>query len=121
MNKKQLNGLLNLTRVVLEQIFDKDAVSSITDEDIEVFSSVVFHHLCSLCSGEHFDKHLILIDRYGIGTGKPKTLEHLANEYSTTTERIRQTEQQALAQLKEDVLEDLLAIMYYYLEKEDKE
>lgn len=121
MNKKQSQGLLNLTRVVLEQIFSKYVVSSNTNEDIEVFSGVVFHHLCSLCSGEHFDKHLILIDRYGIGTGKPKTLEHLANEYSTTTERIRQIEQEALHQLKEDVLEDLLAIMYYYLEKEDKE
>ena len=118
MNEKPSQGLLNLTRVVLEQIFDKDAVSSITDEDIEVFSSVVFHHLCSLFSGEHFNKPLILIDRYGIATGKPKTLEAIANIYDTTTERIRQTEQQALAQLKEDVLEDLLAIMYYYLEKE---
>lgn len=118
MNEKPSQGLVNLTRVVLEQIFDKDAVSSITDEDIEVFSSVVFHHLCSLFSGEHFNKPLILIDRYGIATGKPKTLEAIANIYDTTTERIRQTEQQALAQLKEDVLEDLLAIMYYYLEKE---
>lgn len=120
MNKKQLKGLLNLTRVVLEQIFSKHVVSSNTNEDIEVFSSVVFHNLCSLCSGEHFDKHLILIDRYGIGTGKPKTLEHLANEYSTTTEYMRQVEQEALHQLTEAVLEDLLAITAYHLEKEDK-
>ena len=114
MNKKQLKGLLNLTRVVLEQIFDKDAVSSITDKDMEVFSNVVLPHLCRFYAGEH----TILFDRYGIATGKSKTLEHLANEYSTTTERIRQIEQEALHQLKEDVLEDLLAIMYYYLEKE---
>ena len=62
MNEKQSQGLLNLTRVVLEQIFSEDAVSSTTNEDMEVFSSVVFHHLCSLFSGEHFDKPLILID-----------------------------------------------------------
>lgn len=118
MNKKSSQGLLNLTRIVLEQIY---VVSSITDEDMELFSSVVFHHLCSLCSGEHFDKHLILIDRYGIGIGEPKTLETLADEYSTTTERIHQIEQDALHQLKEAVLENLLAITDYYIKKQDKE
>ena len=69
MNKKHLKGVWNLTRVVLEQLFIKDSVSSITNKDMEVFSSVVFHHLCRFGGGDHFNKYLILIDRYGIGTG----------------------------------------------------
>ena len=117
MNKNQLKGLLNLTRVVLEQIFSKYVVSSITDEDIEVFSHVVFHPLCRFYGG----KHTILFDRYGIATGKPKTLEAIANVYDTTTEYMRQVEQEALHQLTEAVREDLLAIIAHHLEKEDKE
>ena len=108
--RQQLKGVWNLTRVVLEQLFIKDSVSSITNKDMEVFSSVVFHHLCRFGGGDHFNKYLILIDRYGIGTGEPKTIETLADEYSTTTEHICLVEQEALHQLKEAVLHDILDI-----------
>lgn len=117
MNKKQSQGLLNLTRVVLEQIFSKYVVSSNTNEDIEVFSGVVSHHLRRLYGEYNF----ILITRYIDGMSEAQALEVLSPNHCISIERIRQIEQEALHQLKEDVLEDLLAIMYYYLEKEDKE
>lgn len=117
MNKKSSQGLLNLTRVVLEQIFSKYVVSSITDEDIEIFSNVVSHHLSRL----HGEYNFVLITRYIACISEAKALEIFSPDHCISIENMRRIEQEALHQLKEAVLDDLLAIMYYYLEKEDKE
>lgn len=117
MNEKPSQGLLDLTRIVLEQIFSKDAVSSSTDEDMEVFSNVVSHHLSRL----HGEYNFVLITRYISCISEAKALEIFSPNHCISIENMRRIEQEALHQLKEAVLDDLLAIMYYYLEKEDKE
>lgn len=113
MNKKSSQGLLNLTRVVLEQIFSKYVVSSITDEDIEIFSNVVSHNLSRLYGEYNF----VLITRYVAGISEAQALEILSPNHCISIERIRQIEQEALHQLKEAVLETLLAITDYYIKK----
>jgi RNA polymerase primary sigma factor len=57
----------------------------------------------------------IISQRFGLGNGKPKTLEDVAKNFSVTRERIRQLQNVALAKLrralskKEDPTEFLVA------------
>lgn len=113
MNEKPSQGLLNLTRVVLEQIFSKYVVSSITDEDMEIFSNIVSHNLSRLCC----EYNVVLITRYIAGISEAKALEIFSPNHCVSIELMRQVEQEALHQLKEAVLETLLAITDYYIKK----
>lgn len=45
MNEKPSQGLLNLTRRVLERAFSNARVAKLTDEHMKVLGGIVFHHL----------------------------------------------------------------------------
>jgi DNA-directed RNA polymerase sigma subunit (sigma70/sigma32) len=46
--------------------------------------------------------------RYGIGDGRPRTLDEVGRELGLTRERIRQIEKDALAKLRDPSRSDLL-------------
>lgn len=102
-----LQGLLDLTRIVLERIFIKDKVAKLTNEHLAVLSDIVFHHLFKLPSREN----IVLDEFFGVCTGKPKTLDDIKDEIGVPLEYLRQTKRKALIELTQAAQSDLIKTM----------
>lgn len=100
--------LTDLTQTILERAFDKNKVAKLIEEHSVVLNKIVFHRLFN----SPVIESTVLIKRFGVTTGEPKTLEAIGDELSTTRERIRQVEQKALRRLTKEVKSDLDTKMY---------
>lgn len=107
MNEKLSQGLRNLAQAVLECTVSEEIYAKFTPEHIGKLSDIILHHLNSLPSGEQ----IILLDKFGVTTGKPKTLKAVSKDLGIKQIYVSQIELKALIDLRVAALSDLLEIM----------
>lgn len=107
MNEKLSQGLTNLAQTVLKRTVSEEIYAKITPEHIAKSSDIILNHLSSLPSGEQ----IVLIDRFGVITGKPKTLEAVSEDLGIKRIYVSQIELNALMDLRVAALSDLIEIM----------
>lgn len=116
MNEFPSQGLLNLTRTILEQIFSEDKAAKLTDEHMEVLSGIVLHHFTKLESRQR----IVLMERFGMGTDTIKTFKAIGDELAVSRECAYQIAQSGLFHLRCAATRDLIKAMYD-IEYSDKE
>lgn len=104
---KVLYGLMRLTQEVLKRTFSKTTLDKLKSGHMEVLSAIVFHHLFGLSGKEY----IILMDRFGIGTGEAKTVEAIAEDFSTIPFCVQRSEKAAFLHLREAATPDLVKTM----------
>lgn len=105
--KEKSQGLLNLAQAVLECTVSEEIYAKLTPEHIGKLSDIIFHHLNSLPSGEQ----IVLLNRFGVTTGKPKTLKAVSEDLGIKQIYVSQIELKAIIDLRVAALSDLLEIM----------
>lgn len=116
MNEFPSQGLLNLTRTILEQIFSEDKAAKLTDEHMEVLSGIVLHHLAYLPDEEC----AVLTQLYGVSGIEPKPLGVIRAEHGWTKTQAQKYVDKAFQDLI-DVAKSDLYITMYDIEHSDKE
>lgn len=109
--KEKSQGLLNLTRRVLERSFSDYTLDQLTAEDMEVLSDVVFHHIV-----KSEQERNMLMQLYGIGGGEPKTLDDIKEKFGITHKEALNLTRKTLQHLVDaswiDILKTLIDIEY---------
>lgn len=103
MNEKQ-QGLLALTRAVLERAFSNARVAKLTDEHMKVLGGIVFHHLLCNLSAHDMD---VLAQMFC----DANTIEAIGDETGVPLKRLRQVEREALIRLAQAAQLDLAKVM----------
>lgn len=101
-------GLLDLTKVILARIFSEDKCNQLTDEQLEILSNIVLHHLIKLETRQR----TVLTKRYGIGGGDSETFITIGDSLGVTRERVRQIELKAIYRLERAARPYLIKAMF---------
>lgn len=101
-------GLVDLTRTVIECLFDKDKRKELTRDHLEVLSAIVLRHFVCLPAQE-WD---VLAQLYGVDGVEFKALEGISAELSITFEDALELSGRALRLLIEAAKPDLIIAMH---------
>lgn len=110
MKEKPSQGLLNLTRRVLERSFSDYTLDQLTADHMEVLSGIVFHHMLNLPMAECD----VLTSAFGVGTHEIETLEVIGKELGMTASETEEFAAEAFQHLVDaswvDILKTLIDI-----------
>lgn len=105
---KPSNGLVDLTRTVIECSFDKDKRKELTRDHLEVLSAIVLRHFVFLPAKECD----VLAQLYGVGGVDGKPLEDISAELGIKFEDALEISGGALRHLIDAAKPDLIIAMY---------
>lgn len=105
---KPSQGLVDLTRTVIECSFDKDKRKELTRDHLEVLSAIVLRHFVFLPEQECD----VLAQLYGVGGVDEKPLETISAELGIRFEDALEISGKALRHLIEAAKPDLIIAMY---------
>lgn len=105
---KPSNGLVDLTRTVIECSFDKDKRKELTSDHLEILSAIVLRHFVFLPAKECD----VLAQLYGVGGVDGKPLENISAELGIKFEDALEISGRALRRLIEAVKPDLIIAIY---------